>query len=179
MLPPLSHRWSRASKPVLVSWIFSRGHVSPSGKLPFTSTNPFPGYNISPSINNQVLAVAKNESDYPPNTISDEYSITPQANFTEKLLIDYRWFDSNNITPRFEFGFGLTYSTFEYRYIRINKASYPDKFAIQATNENSAGQMKGESIDDVLFSVSAKVKITGDWVASEVAQFVNIPPRYC
>lgn len=77
------------------------GHISPSGKLPFTSTNPFSDYNIFPSINNQVLAVAKNKSDHPPNTISDERRITLQANFTEKLLTDHRRFDAHNITPRF------------------------------------------------------------------------------
>ncbi|KAF7555596.1 hypothetical protein G7Z17_g2050 [Cylindrodendrum hubeiense] len=140
------------------------GHVSPSGKLPFT--------------------IGKSESDYPPNTISQEHSVTPQANFTEKLLIDYRWFDAKSITPRFEFGFGLTYSTFEYRDIYVDSTSYSDKYAIQDTNEKFTGQKKGESIYDVLFTVSAKVKNTGDWVASEVAQLYvefpkieNEPPR--
>lgn len=47
------------------------------------------------------FVVGKSESDYPPDTISQDKSITPQANFTEKLLVDYRWFDEHDITPRF------------------------------------------------------------------------------
>lgn len=48
-----------------------------------------------------VTLVAKDESDYPPDTISYDPSIRPQANFTEKLLVDYRWFDAHQIEPRF------------------------------------------------------------------------------
>ncbi|PMD61671.1 glycoside hydrolase family 3 protein [Hyaloscypha bicolor E] len=132
------------------------GHVSPSGKLPFT--------------------IGKSESDYPPNTISYDHSISPQSNFTEKLKIDYRWFDTYNITPRFEFGFGLTYSTFEYCNISLANTPSADALAIQETKETFVNQTAGESIYDILVTVSARVKNTGDWAASEVAQlYVEFP----
>lgn len=60
------------------------------GKLPFT--------------------IAKNDTDYIPileQLPSDGY---PQANFQEGIYIDYRNFDAKNIQPRFEFGYGLSYS---------------------------------------------------------------------
>lgn len=31
-----------------------------------------------------------------------------------RLFVDYRHFDAKNITPRFEFGFGLSYTEFQY-----------------------------------------------------------------
>jgi len=71
------------------------GVVNPSGRLPFT--------------------IAKKDSDYssdiifPPNAGNNT---APFDNFPEGLLVDYRAFDARNITPRFEFGFGLSYTTF-------------------------------------------------------------------
>lgn len=33
----------------------------------------------------------------------------PQAKFAEGLAIDYKWFDKHDISPRYEFGYGLGY----------------------------------------------------------------------
>src|ERR1700744_5492238 len=35
------------------------------------------------------------------------------------LFVDYRHFDAANITPRFEFGFGLSYTEFRYSDLNI------------------------------------------------------------
>lgn len=35
-----------------------------------------------------------------------------QSYFDEKLEIDYRYFDANIVSVRYEFGFGLSYTTF-------------------------------------------------------------------
>ncbi|KAI5455462.1 hypothetical protein NCC49_000272 [Naganishia albida] len=141
----------------LVSVLY--GDVSPSGKLPFT--------------------IAKQESDYPPNTIiyqTEAENVAPQADFTEGNLIDYKWFDANNITPRFEFGFGLSYATFEYSNIRKDETFAFDTLAIQKTNEQFVGQQDGESLYDVLLTVNVDVKNTGEVVACEAAQlYVEFP----
>ncbi|KAG6908119.1 hypothetical protein DXG01_006088 [Tephrocybe rancida] len=42
-----------------------------------------------------------------------------------RLLIGYRGFDARNITPRFEFGFGLSYTQFKYSNLHISKVSSP------------------------------------------------------
>ena len=59
---------------------------------------------------------AKNESDYGhllnPDAADGVYKYFPQSNFDEGVYIDYRRFDKENITPRYEFGFGLSYTTF-------------------------------------------------------------------
>lgn len=75
------------------------GKVDASGRLPYT--------------------IGKSLGDYGPGgqillkpTVSS--LLTPQQDFTEGLLIDYRYFDAKNITPRYEFGFGLSYTTFSF-----------------------------------------------------------------
>lgn len=66
------------------------GVQNPSGKLPFT--------------------IARNDSDYVPIVNQVPQDGRPQADFKEGIYIDYRNFDAKNITPRFEFGYGLSYS---------------------------------------------------------------------
>jgi len=142
------------SGPSLVSVLW--GDVSPSGKLPFT--------------------IGKSEDDFPPNTIVSTPVVDPVSNFTEKLLIDYRWFDAKDIEPTYEFGFGLSYSTFAYSNVNLKKQYKADDKAIQETNERYAGQVEGESLYDQIAVVSVDVKNTGDVTACEVAQlYIEFP----
>jgi len=81
------------------------GDVNPSGRLPFT--------------------IAKNLTDYGTSVLYTQgpNGSVPQVNFTEGVFIDYRHFDANNITPRYEFGFGLSYSTFNYTNLHVSKVT--------------------------------------------------------
>ncbi|KAI9697375.1 MAG: hypothetical protein M1836_004653 [Candelina mexicana] len=88
------------------------GDINPSGKLPYTVGKSLASYGVG----GQIL--------YYPN------NVVPQQNFTEGLLIDYRHFDKHNITPRYEFGFGLSYTTFTLSNLNIThkkpKSALPD-----------------------------------------------------
>ncbi|KAJ1329570.1 beta-glucosidase [Microdochium nivale] len=70
------------------------GEASPSGKLPYT--------------------IAKSENDYPRSLslVGTAFSQT-QDTFSEGLYIDYRHLNKVGIKPRFAFGYGLSYTSFE------------------------------------------------------------------
>ncbi|CAL3964401.1 unnamed protein product [Diplocarpon coronariae] len=72
------------------------GVVNPSGKLPYT--------------------IGKSLDDYGPGAkiLYFANGVIPQQNFDEGLYIDYRHFDKFGVEPSFPFGFGLSYTTFEY-----------------------------------------------------------------
>jgi beta-glucosidase len=68
------------------------GKVNPSGKLPVT----FP----------------VRDQDSPTWGTNGTFQTDPV--YSEKLDMGYRWYDSQNITPMFEFGYGLSYTHFSY-----------------------------------------------------------------
>lgn len=82
------------------------GDVNPSGKTPFTwgATRESYGTDVMYEDNNGVTGA-------------------PQDDFTEGIFIDYRHFDQSNTTPIYEFGFGLSYTTFAYSNLQIAAAT--------------------------------------------------------
>ena len=79
------------------------GVVNPSGKLPYT--------------------IGKSLDDYGPGAKILYYAngVIPQQTFSEGLYIDYRHFDKYGVEPRYEFGYGLSYTNFEYSNLRVTK----------------------------------------------------------
>ncbi|KEQ77336.1 hypothetical protein M436DRAFT_68539 [Aureobasidium namibiae CBS 147.97] len=138
------------------------GRQSPSGRLPFI--------------------VAKNESDYGsllrptlPDRTNPQYS---QSDFTEGLFIDYKHFIKQNITPRFAFGYGLTYSSFNYSSLRISvNASAIRSSTPPGSTTGIAPEGGTTSLYDNIATVSISVTNIGSIAAAaEVAQlYIGIP----
>lgn len=148
-----AHLPGQDSGRALVSLLY--GDENFSGKLPYS--------------------VAKNESDYE-NFFHVEatspYGLFPQDDFDEGVLTDYRYFDAKNITLRYEFGFGLSYTSFEFSDLEVSSvengiAAYP-----------SGAIEQGGAIDlwDIVATVNATVQNTGERTGAEVAQiYIGIP----
>lgn len=81
------------------------GAVNPSGKLPYSMTNSLSDFGSH----------SLGEKAYP--------GIDREEEYLESIYVGYRWMDKNEIEPLFPFGFGLSYTTFEYGNIRISKTS--------------------------------------------------------
>ncbi|KFY67094.1 hypothetical protein V496_01748 [Pseudogymnoascus sp. VKM F-4515 (FW-2607)] len=149
-----AHLPGQDSGRAVVSLLF--GDESPSGKMTYT--------------------VARNESDYNVAVAhpTDEFFFFPQDDFTEGVYIDYRDFDRKNITPRYEFGFGLTYTTFEYSDLSVSLVQ--NASTSRDAPESPVIEGGKESLWDVIATASAVVTNTGDVTAKEVAQlYVHIP----
>ncbi|KAM0451330.1 hypothetical protein ACHAO4_006005 [Trichoderma viride] len=150
-----AHLPGQESGPALVSLLY--GDTSPSGKLPYT--------------------VGKNESDYSdvldPAQPKGEFANFPQADFNEGIYLDYRYFDQKGIEPRYEFGFGLSYTTFAYSNISINYIEGANTYPWPGGPIVSGGQT---DLWDAIATVSVNVKNTGSFAGAEVAQlYVGIP----
>lgn len=119
------------------------GSTSPSGKLPYT--------------------IGKSQTDYGVSIANGD------DNFSEGLYVDYRYFDKNNIAPRYEFGFGLSYTTFGYSDLSLSSIS---------TSAGSSTLIPGgaSNLYDIVATISATVTNTGDVTGAEVAQlYIGLP----
>ncbi|MFI3330211.1 MAG: glycoside hydrolase family 3 C-terminal domain-containing protein [Rikenellaceae bacterium] len=104
------------------------GKISPSGKL--ATTWP------------------KSITDFPKGSIFTDkgYSVSGKSNeYKEGVFVGYRWFDKQKLEVAYPFGYGKSYTTFEYSDIKVKG--------------------KGTKL-----TVTAKIKNTGNFDAKEVAQ---------
>jgi beta-glucosidase len=133
------------------------GDVNPSGKLPYT--------------------IAHNGSDYnAPLTTSPQPGTNDwQSDFTEGLLIDYRHFDAHNITPMYEFGFGLSYTTFDISNIAVHGVD--NNSAITSLPPSVASLPGGNpTLWKPLYNVTCQVTNTGGISGATVAQlYISLP----
>lgn len=95
-------------------------------------------------------------------------------NFSEGLYIDYRYFDREGIEPRFEFGYGLSYSEFGYGGLRINSTG--DDTSPLVDQGVPIVQGGHPALWDVLFRITCTIANTGAHTATETPQlYVRIP----
>lgn len=116
------------------------GDVNPSGKLPFTF----------PNVLEEVPAHKLNS--YPGKPREDGSHIV-DVEYSEGLFVGYRWTDKEKIRPLFPFGHGLSYTTFEYGKIAVDKkvikTGEPITFTVSIRN---TGKQEGSEIVQLYIS---------------------------
>ena len=83
------------------------GKVNPSGRLPFTWGKRLEDY-------------AANDPAHPERSAK---GVNGATTFSEGVNVGYRWFDKQKTAPLFPFGFGLSYTKFEYSGLEVMPAS--------------------------------------------------------
>ncbi len=107
------------------------GEVNPSGKLPFT--------------------IMEKWEDHPAvKTYPGEKDV---ADYSEVIFMGYRHFDKYDIDSLYEFGFGLSYTTFEFNDLKLSKTSMnkEDELIVGLTVKNS-GKVDGDEIVQLYIS---------------------------
>ena len=120
------------------------GITNPSGKLPITIEKTFkdsPGYGYIPE--GKELYTGWQE---------DHKIIDPiiDVEYNEGIFVGYRWYENKEIEPLYAFGFGLSYTSFKYSNLNIEKTSFKAgstvKFQIDIEN---TGEVDGKEIVQV------------------------------
>ena len=139
---PITMDWVDKAAAVLVSWFGGQGmsdalvdvvlgDSEPSGRLPTTFPKRLedtPAFTSYPGENSQVL-------------------------YAEGVFVGYRWYDTRGIEVAYPFGYGLSYTTFDW--------SEPDLKKMSSIQE----LLKGETVE-----LTISVTNTGDRAGTEVVQ---------
>jgi beta-glucosidase len=135
------------------------GVVNPSGHLPYTIA--YKGSDYNTAISN--FTGTKNPNGW-------------QSDFKEGLLIDYRYFDHAKITPRYEFGFGLSYTTFSLSNLSITALS-TDTSSLPAPVSGPNPPGGNPDLYSALVVVTATITNTGAVGGAAVPQLYVAPPH--
>ena len=95
------------------------------------------------------------------------------AYYSEESLVGYRWFDTKNVPVMYPFGYGLTYTTFEYSDLKTNKENYRENDVIDVSFllENS-GTM---AADEVVQAYVHRIDPSVEWPYKELKAFTRVP----
>jgi beta-glucosidase len=72
----------------------------------------------------------------------------PGGRYSEGLAVGYRWYDAQAIEPLFPFGFGLSYTTFDYSGLELSRPRSDGSVAVTYTITNT-GQRAGDEVAQV------------------------------
>ncbi|KAF7361317.1 Glycoside hydrolase family 3 protein [Mycena sanguinolenta] len=104
--------------------------------------------------------------------------------YAEGLHVDYRAFDAFNITPRFEFGFGLSYTNFTYSNLHIAEVGHQastdkaleDSWAAGNATPIAQGSSTALWLHRPLYNVTFEVENTGPVWGGDIPQlYVHMP----
>lgn len=115
------------------------GKVNPSGKVPTT----YP----------------KTEQDWIGHDHPERYPGTDEGEgyhtirYSEGLAMGYRWFQANDVEPRFAFGYGLSYTTFELSDVSVNGSADSIKVSVTVTN---TGDRAGAEVVQVYLGIPSE-----------------------
>jgi len=154
--------WSKSADAILCSWYSgqSTGHaiasvisgdINPSGKLSFTLAKDLQHYAPHAMENwvpYAVIATPPMKASFKPEERSAIHGYS--TDYDEGVLQGYRWFDAKNIVPEYEFGFGLSYSSFSFSDLKLTVGSL--------------------DLENPEIIVKGKIKNTGKKAGAEVIQ---------
>ena len=138
--------WSAEVPAILVPWYPGQengnaladvlfGDAEPTGRLPVT-----------------IPAAA---GEVPAKTPAQFPGINGHVTYAEGLEIGYRWYDANQVAPRFPFGHGLSYTTFAYRNLTVGAVSPSGQVRIGFDLVNT-GTLPGTEVAQLYLGFPAK-----------------------
>ena len=159
------------------------GNISPSGRLPFTLPVKLED---SPAFALGNYPQGTKNADVFANLVSETDSIEISAEkkqeaknndpntayYSEESLVGYRWFDTKKLPVMYPFGYGLTYTTFNYSVLKTNREKYGENDVISVSFElKNTGKVAAE---EVVQAYVHRINPSVEWPEKELKAFSRI-----
>ena len=132
------------------------GKVNPAGRLPFTWGKRLEDYPATDPAHPERSAKGVNGA----------------TTFSEGVNVGYRWFDKHKIAPLFPFGFGLSYTKFDYSGLKVTPAS-EGGLDVSFQIENS-GRIAGDEVPQVYVGAPVNRPNGVDFAVHALASFGRV-----
>ena len=183
------------SKALLISWFNGTeggnaladvlvGNISPGGRLPFTlpvrledspayALGNYPqgerGSDVFSNLVSETERTGRTEG-HPRETELNRDRNT--AVYSEESLVGYRWFETKKMPVMYPFGYGITYTTFEYANLNTDKEKYGRNDVIHLSFElKNTGPV---SADEVVQAYIHRINPVVEWPEKELKAFLRV-----
>jgi beta-glucosidase len=133
------------------------GKISPAGRLPVTWARALTDY-------------AATDPRYPERS---RKGVDGKTTYSEGVNVGYRWFDKENIAPLFPFGFGLSYTTFDYSGLKTAKAA--DGGVDVTVQIRNTGSVNSDEVPQVYLSAPAATPEGVQFPVRSLVAFDRVP----
>ena len=132
------------------------GKTSPAGRLPFTWAKKLTDYPAT-------------DPAHPERTAK---GVDGKTTFSEGIYEGYRWFDKQKITPLFPFGYGLSYTHFDYSNLKASPAA-DGGLTVSFVVKNS-GSMASDEVPQVYLGAPMNAPVGASFAVHALAAFDRI-----
>lgn len=125
------------------------GKVNPSGRLATTfpvkydddvTAKNFPGKEFPEQATKGMMGMPQ---------------IPAEVTYEEGIYVGYRYYNTFNVKPAYAFGYGLTYTNFEYSNLNINSATFNGKLVVTVEIKNT-GKRAGKEVVQLYVTAPSK-----------------------
>jgi beta-glucosidase len=117
-----------------------KGVVNPSGKLPDSFPLKYEDVPSAPTFPGEPVEA-------PTNSL-----------YNDGIYVGYRYYDSFNVPTAYEFGYGMSYTSFDYSDLKLSSTSFSSKLKVTVTVKNS-GKVAGKEVAQLyLAAPSTKIE---------------------
>src|SRR5690606_11883084 len=75
--------------------------------------------------------------------------------YEEGIYVGYRYYDAFKVNPAYEFGYGLSYTNFEYGKLNLSAGKFKDQLTVTLEVKNT-GKVAGREVVQLYLSAPAK-----------------------